>query len=75
MRRRGKYQQVEGRTRRQFTQEFKLEAVRLAAVGTWRVSEVAQVLGIRAEMLRQWKRQAESRVGRAATEISPATAS
>jgi transposase-like protein len=41
------------RPRRQFTQEFKLEAVRLAAVGDRAVSEVARDLGIRAEMLRQ----------------------
>ena len=71
MKRTGKHQLFEGRTRRQFTQEFKLEAVRLAAVGTRRVSEVARELGIRAEMLRQWKRQAESRTGRAGPEIFP----
>ena len=53
------------RQRRRFTQEFKLEAVRLAAVGDRRVSEVARDLGIRAEMLRQWKRQAEARAGHA----------
>lgn len=51
------------RRRRQFTQEFKLEAVRLAALGDRAVSEVARDLGIRAEMLRQWTRQAAARVG------------
>jgi transposase len=57
------------RTRRQFTQEFKLEAVRLVQVGDRRVSEVARDLGIRADMLRQWKRQAEARAGRNAADV------
>lgn len=59
------------RQRRRFTQEFKLEAVRLAAVGDRRVSEVARDLGIRAEMLRQWTRQAEARVGHQPSDIFP----
>jgi transposase len=59
------------RQRRRFTQEFKLEAVRLATVGDRRVSEVARDLGIRAEMLRQWKHQAEARVGHSPADIFP----
>lgn len=59
------------RTRRQFTQEFKLEAVRLAARGDRRVSDVARELGIRPDMLRQWKRQAEGRAGRGAADVFP----
>ena len=59
------------RRRRRFTQEFKLEAVRLAAVGDRRMSELARELGIRPEMLRQWKRQAEARVGDRPTDIFP----
>jgi transposase len=59
------------RHRRRFTQEFKLEAVRLAAVGDRRVSEVARDLGVRPEMLRQWKRQAEARAGHAAADVFP----
>jgi transposase len=59
------------RHRRRFTQEFKLEAVRLAAVGDRPVREVAGELGIRAEMLRQWRRQAEARVGHRPTDIFP----
>jgi transposase len=58
-------------TRRQFTQEFKLEAVRLAAVGDRRLSEVARELGIRADMLRQWKRQAVARAGQRAADVFP----
>jgi transposase len=59
------------RQRRQFTQEFKLEAVRLAAVGDRRVSEVAREFGIRPEMLRQWTRQAEARAGHRPADIFP----
>lgn len=59
------------RSRRQFTHEFKLEAVRLAALGDRRLSEVARELGVRAEMLRQWKRQAEARAGQAGSDVFP----
>jgi len=58
-------------TRRQFTQEFKLEAVRLVQLGDRRVSEVARELGIRADMLRQWRRQAEGRAGQSAGDVFP----
>lgn len=44
--------------RRQFTREFKLEAVRLVKNGQ-SVSRVAAELGIRPDMLRAWKRQVE----------------
>ena len=57
--------------RRRFTQDFKLETVRLAGVGDRRVSAVARELGIRPEMLRQWARQAEARVGRRPVDIFP----
>ena len=59
------------RRRRRFAQEFKLEAVRLVAVGDRRVSEVARELAIRPELLRQWMRQAEARADRHATDIFP----
>jgi len=59
------------RTRRQFTQEFKLEAVRLAAQGDRPASAVARELGIRPDMLRQWRRQAEGRAGRGAADVFP----
>src|SRR6266699_1245154 len=59
------------RTRRRFTQEFKLEAVRLAELGDRAVSEVARDLGIRPEMLRQWTRQAEARAGHQPSDIFP----
>ena len=44
--------------RRQFTREFKLEAVRLVKQGQ-SVSKVATALGIRPDMLRNWRRQVE----------------
>lgn len=48
--------------RRQFTREFKLEAVRLVKNGQ-SVSSVAAQLGIRPDMLRTWKRQVEGSAG------------
>jgi transposase len=42
---------------RQFSAEFKLEAVRLAAASPDRPAAVARKLGIRADMLRTWRRQ------------------
>lgn len=64
-------QKTDRAKRRQFTQEFKLEAARLVGQGDRRVSEVARELGIRSDMLRQWKRQAEGRAGRAAADVFP----
>jgi len=48
--------------RRQFTREFKLEAVRLVKSGQ-SVSSVAVQLGIRPDMLRASKRQVEGSAG------------
>jgi len=59
------------RTRRQFTQEFKLEAVRLATVGGRPLREVARDLTLRPEVLRQWKRQAEARAGNRPGDVFP----
>lgn len=56
------------RPRRTVTPEFKLEAVRLAA-GDRRVSDVARELGLNAEMLHQWKRQADARAGEAGRDV------
>ena len=44
------------RARRQFSAEYKLEAVRLVEGGR-SVLEVARSLGIRADMVRKWRRQ------------------
>ena len=68
-RRKGKREGAE--TRRQYTQEFKLEAVRLASTGEKRANQVARELGIRPDMLRQWRRQAEARAGQAPADVFP----
>ena len=60
-----------GAKRRQFTLEFKLEAVQLANDSDKSLTQVARELGIRPEMLRTWKRQAQSRAGLAATDVFP----
>ena len=57
--------------RRQFTSEFKLEAVRMAKGSGKPLAQVARELGIRAEMLRTWTRQAESRAGLALGDVFP----
>ena len=58
---------VGGRTRQQYTQEFKLEAVRLATGGAKELPAVARELGLRPDLLRQWARQAEARAGQGHT--------
>ena len=60
-----------GETRRQYTQEFKLEAVRLVTSGEKSANQVARELGIRPDMLRQWRRQVEARAGQPATDVFP----
>ena len=60
-----------GEKRRHFTREFKLEAVRLVTEGGRTVSEAARELGIRADMLRKWKQQAERRSGFRGADVFP----
>lgn len=60
-----------GEKRRQFTREFKLEAIRLAQLGEKPVNEVAHDLGIRPDVLRSWKRQLEGRTGLSGAEVFP----
>lgn len=57
--------------RRQFTPEFKLEALRLVTEGGRPVAQVARELGIRPEMLRRWRRQAEGSAGLAPSDVFP----
>lgn|SRR5688572_1466567 len=52
-----------GAKRRQFTREFKLEAVRLVSESDQPLPEVARELGIRADILRRWLEEAASRTG------------
>ena len=57
--------------RRVFTREFKVEAVRLITEGNQSVTEVSDSLGIRADMLRAWRRQIEERPRAATKDIFP----
>jgi transposase-like protein len=57
--------------RRQYTREFKLEAVRLVTSGEKGLNQVARQLGIRPDMLRQWKRQAQGEPTRPAADVFP----
>ncbi len=47
----------EQRTRRQYTREFKMEAVELLINGNRKAVEVARHLGIRVELLYRWKNE------------------
>lgn len=47
------------RTRRSFSREYKIEAVRMITKGGHSVSQIAKDLGIRPDMLTRWKRQFE----------------
>jgi transposase len=70
-RRERKEQESGSRTRRKFTREFKVEAVRLATVGDRPVSEVARELGVRPETLYQWRQVVALHAGQSAPDIFP----
>lgn len=57
--------------RRQFTREFKLEAVRMLTSGERKAEELARDLGVRVDLLRGWKKQAEGRAGLKADDVFP----
>lgn len=57
--------------RRQFTREFKLEAVRLISRGERKLGEPARELGMRSDFLRGWRKQAEGRAGLKNDDIFP----
>ncbi len=48
-----------GKKRRQFTKEFKVEAVRLVVEEGRSISEVARELGIGENLLSRWKKKSE----------------
>ena len=58
-------------TRRQYTSEFKQEAVRLSKESGKTLAQVARELGVRANLLRRWKRQVEEGGGLPGAEIFP----
>ena len=57
--------------KRKFTPEFKLEAVRLAAADDKPLTQVARELGIRPNLLRNWRRQVADREGQPTTDVFP----
>lgn len=57
--------------RRQFTREFKLEAVRMIASGERKAEELARDLGVRADILRGWQKQAEGLAGLTKDDVFP----
>lgn len=57
--------------RRQFSREFKLEAIRLLKDGEKPLKQVARELGVRAHTLRSWNEQAEGRVGMSSGDVFP----
>lgn len=57
--------------RRQYTREFKLEAVRLATSGEKKPAQVARELGVRPDMLQAWTRQAEGQAGLSSPDVFP----
>jgi transposase len=50
---------VERKTYRRYSREFKLEAVRLAAIGERPKAQIARELGIRVNQLRKWRLEFE----------------
>jgi transposase len=60
-----------GEKRKQYTREFKSEAVRLATSGEKKPAQVARELGVRPDMLQTWTRQAEGRGGLGSSEVFP----
>ncbi len=48
-----------GTTRRKFSREFKLEAVRMVTEGGHSLAQVARDLDIRPDMLRRWRKQVQ----------------
>src|SRR5512141_1116111 len=65
---------MERKERRHHTREFKLEAVRLAAVGDKTKAKVARELGIRVNQLRQWRLDFEEEEHHGMTRPEVATA-
>jgi len=63
-----------GQGRRQFTDEFKQEAVALLASSGWPLLQIASELGISPSMLRNWRNRSEGRHARSTLCPIPAPA-
>jgi transposase len=57
--------------RRQFSREYKAEAVKLIKSSTKPVSQVARELGVRVDTLRHWVQQVEGRAGLSDQDVFP----
>jgi len=57
--------------RRQYTSEFKQEAVRLSQESGKSLAQVARELGVRADLLQKWKRQVEQGNGLSGAAVFP----
>ena len=62
---------MKGKQFKQYSAEFKLEAVRLFNSGGKQVTQLARELGVPRQRLYNWVRQAESRKGKAVSEVFP----
>ena len=59
------------RTKRGFTADFKMDAVRQVTEGGKKLTDVARELGVRADMLRRWRRESEGKAGMAPSDVFP----
>jgi transposase len=57
--------------RRTFTREYKVETVRLVQESGKSLPQVARELGVRADLLRKWKKQLEQGTGQPLTDVFP----
>jgi transposase len=62
---------MERKARKAYTREFKLEAVRLAAVDGRPKAQIARQLGIRVNQLRKWRQEFEAENARANSKLPP----
>jgi transposase len=62
---------MERKARKAYTREFKLEAVRLAAVDGRPKAQIARQLGIRVNQLRKWRQEFEAENARAQSKGLP----
>jgi len=62
---------MERKARKAYTREFKLEAVRLAAVDGRPKAQIARQLGIRVNQLRKWRQEFEAENARAQSKTLP----
>jgi transposase len=60
-----------GRTRRSFTREFKVQAVRMVSEGGRRISEVARDLELDPKLIRRWREALEQEKDKEVSEAFP----